>query len=65
MLTSIEAITPDTLTRILYDEDILQDGAVKTITLQENFAFNSRIAHFQVIYSPNVRPRNLYKKTIK
>jgi hypothetical protein len=55
MLLSIENITPDTLTKILYDEGILQDGAVKTITLQENFAFNSHIAHLQVTYSPDVQ----------
>ncbi len=49
-------MTPDALTKLLYQEKALQRGRVLEVYITENEAFNSQIQHLKVSYSPDAAP---------
>jgi len=50
-------MTPDALTKLLYQEKALQQGHVLEVHITENEAFNSQIHHLKVSYSPDAAPQ--------
>jgi len=49
-------MTPDALTKLLYQEKALQQGCVLEVHITENEAFNSQIQHLKLSYSPDAAP---------
>lgn len=50
-------MTPNALTKLLYQEKALQRGYVLEVHIDENKAFHSQIQHLQVSYSPDAAPQ--------
>ena len=50
-------MTPDVLTKLLYEAKTLQRGHVLEVHSTENEAFNSQIQHLKVSYSPDAAPQ--------
>ena len=56
MITAVEQATPVWLTAVLQRAGILSQGAVTSVSLSSNAAFNSSIAHLEVVYSADASP---------
>ncbi len=56
IITAIEQATPAWLTNVLRRAGVLSQGAVLTVRLSPNAAFNSSIGHLEVAYSADASP---------